>query len=182
MTERSLIGHWGNRDSDDFLYQIAFDFVAHLSNIMESEGIGRAELAQKLGVSKGRVSQILNNPGNLTLKLVVEYARAIGYKVAIVTYDDGGNDNNGPVNPQIFTSCWEKLGRPTDFFQAGMAVASTGDPVDESYARNVRLERLENALAAVLQPETARTRKEQMLTVRELKPQGAQTNAGTDAA
>jgi len=180
--EHALTGHWGNRDSDDFLYQIAFDFVAHLTDIMESDGIGRAELAKKLGVSKGRVSQILNNPGNLTLKIVVEYARAIGYKVAIVTYDDSGTGNDGPVNPHIFTTCWEKLKRPTDFFQAEMAVASTGDPVDHNYARNVRLERLDELLGAGTIQDSAATRKEKMLVVRELKSAGAQTDAGTTAA
>jgi transcriptional regulator with XRE-family HTH domain len=179
MMEPSLTGHWGNRDSDDFRYQIAFDFVAHLSNIMESEGIGRAELAQKLGVSKGRVSQILNNPGNLTLKIVVEYARAIGYNVAIVTY---ANSGSGPVHPQIFTTCWEKAGRPTDFFQAEIAVASTGDPVDESYARNLRLERLERHLAAGRTGNGADPWRGKMLVVRDLKRSGEDENAGTDAA
>ena len=181
MTEPALTGHWGTRDSKDFLFQIAFDFVAHLRDIMESEGVGRAELAERIGVSKGRVSQILNNPGNLTLKLVADYARAIGYKAAIVTYNDRGTNNDGPVNPQIFTACWEKLGRPTDFFQAGMAVASTGDPVDESYARNLRSARLETMLAVVLPERTARTKKKQML-VATLQRQGALTHAGTDAA
>ena len=123
--EDSLKGNWGNRNSEDFLYQIAFDFVAQLEDIMEAEGMDRTMLAAKLGVSKGRVSQILNNPGNLTLKNVVRYARAIDYKVALVAYDDEESNNGGaPINPQVFIACWKRAGKPTDLFAAG-AIAAT---------------------------------------------------------
>jgi transcriptional regulator with XRE-family HTH domain len=123
-------GHWTNDSTKAFLFRIAFDFVSQLEKLMDAEKITPTELAKKLGVTKGRVSQIMNNPGNLTLKTVVEWARALDVKVAIVAYDDGDVQNdNGPVNPQIFATCWEKQGRPTDFFAAGMAVASTGNDV-----------------------------------------------------
>jgi transcriptional regulator with XRE-family HTH domain len=124
--DHSLRGQWGNRDNKDFLYQIAFDFVAQLEEIMESEGIGRAELAQRLSVSKGRVSQILNNPGNLTLQNVVKYTRALNRKVSIVAYDDGDTERErGPIHPQIFVACWKKSGQPTDMFAARAVTAST---------------------------------------------------------
>ena len=71
---RSMRGNWGHRNDSDFLYQVAADFVAQLDDILESEQMDRTELAKKLGVSKGRVSQILNNPGNLEPKNVVRYA------------------------------------------------------------------------------------------------------------
>lgn len=119
-------GHWTNDSAQAFLFRIAFDFVTQLERLMEAEEISPKDLAKRLGVTKGRVSQIMNNPGNLTLKTVVEWARALDVKVAIVAYDDGDIQNdNGPVNPQIFATCWEKSGKPTDFFSAGMAAAST---------------------------------------------------------
>src|SRR5262245_27505352 len=116
--ERSLKGNWGNRTADDFQYQIAFQFVAQLEDAMKAAPMDRAQLAKKLGVTKGRVSQILNDPGNLSLKLVVQYARALDLKVAIVAYDDPrcAEDDNGPVNPVVFVKCWEKAERPTDLF------------------------------------------------------------------
>lgn len=125
-----LKGHWTNRDVDDFLYRIGFDFVSQLENMMGDDKTTRASLAKTLGVSKGRVSQVFNNPGNLTLKKVVEYARALGRKVSIVAYDDGDRDNNnGPINSQVFTACWRGAGQPSDLFdfQAAdvTAVAST---------------------------------------------------------
>ena len=125
---QAINGHWTNDSAKSFLFRIAFDFVAQLEKMMDAEGVSPSELAQRLRVSKGRVSQIMNNPGNLTLKTMVEWARALGVKVAIVTYDDDDVDNdNGPVNPQIFTTCWEKAGKPTDFFAANMVAASTND-------------------------------------------------------
>src|SRR5690242_17677706 len=93
---------------------------------MASEEMDRAELAEKLGVSKGRVSQILNDPGNLTLKNVVKYSEVLGRKVTIVTYKDkAASREQVPVSPQVFVACWEKAGRPTDLFSAGMVAAST---------------------------------------------------------
>lgn len=112
---RQLIGRWGNRNTRDFLYQISLDFAAQLQGLM-GRIVNRAELAKKLAVSKGRVSQVLNNPGNLTMLKVVQYTRALGYKVAIVVYDDGDPANEyGPIVPQIFEKCWQVAGRPRDF-------------------------------------------------------------------
>ncbi len=109
--------HWTERSTDDFLYKIGWDFVAQIERLIDSGETTQAALAEKLGVSKGRVSQVLNNPGNITLKNIVRYARALGKKVSIVAYDDGDPDNHkGPVNSEIFLTCWERAGGPADFF------------------------------------------------------------------
>jgi transcriptional regulator with XRE-family HTH domain len=84
---------------------------------MESIPLTQKELAQKLGLSKGRISQILNDPGNLTLKKIVEYSRALGIKVAIVAYEDDDSENKkGPISSEIFRICWEKAEKPRDFW------------------------------------------------------------------
>jgi hypothetical protein len=55
---------------------------------------------------------------------VVEYARALGQKVAIVAYDDGDSRNeNGPINSVIFAMCWQLEGKPSDLFE----MARVGD-------------------------------------------------------
>ena len=109
--------HWTERSTEDFVQRITFDFTTQIEKALESSNSSQAELATKLRVTEGRVSQILNNPGNLGLKNIVKYARAIGRKVAIVLYDDGDSANrNGPVNSEIFSTCWERAGRPNDFF------------------------------------------------------------------
>ncbi len=109
--------HWTERSVDDFLYRIAADFVMQLEKRIESEPLSKTKLAQKLGVTKGRVSQILNNPGNLTLRMIIKCARALGMKVAVVAYDDNDRENElGPVNSEIFRVCWENSGKPVDFW------------------------------------------------------------------
>ena len=110
--------HWTERTTADFLYSIGAEFVHQLENEMRESGTSRVALAQALNVSAGRVSQVLNNPGNLTLRAIIRYARACGRKVSIVTYDDGDDKNrSGPVRADIFTSCWEMAGKPRDFFE-----------------------------------------------------------------
>ena len=110
-------GHWTGRSVDDFLYRIASDFVRQIERAMEESHISQAKLAQSLGVTEGRVSQIMNNPGNLTLKKIIEYSRALDKKVSVVAYDDDDPQNlNGPINSEVFTLCWEKAGKPVDFF------------------------------------------------------------------
>jgi transcriptional regulator with XRE-family HTH domain len=109
--------HWTESSVDDFVYRISSDFVLQLETKIEKGDVSQKELACRLNVSDGRVSQVLNNPGNLTLKKVVEYARALGMKVAIVAYEDGDPENNkGPINSEIFNRCWKKVGSPEDFF------------------------------------------------------------------
>ena len=109
--------HWTERDAESFLYSIATDFVRHLEDGLEAKGMNHAAFAKELDVSPGRVSQLLNNPGNLTLKLIIKSARVIGEKVAIVPYGDGDPKNvRGPIASEVFTTCWHRSGRPADFF------------------------------------------------------------------
>jgi transcriptional regulator with XRE-family HTH domain len=109
--------HWTERSTENFLSRITFDFIAQLEEKMESIPLTQSELAEKLNVTEGRVSQILNNRSNLTLKNIIKYARALGMKVAVVAYEDGDPDNTrGLVNSEIFSICWEKQGKPADYF------------------------------------------------------------------
>lgn len=113
-----ITSHWTERSIVDFQYRIGTDFVLQLSKKMEAPPqTNRKELAEILGVSAGRVSQVFNNPGNLSLGSIIKYARALGMKVAVVAYDDGDPSNErGPVNSEIFQRCWSRCGSPKDFF------------------------------------------------------------------
>jgi transcriptional regulator with XRE-family HTH domain len=129
--------HWTENSVDDFVYRIASDFVLQLETKIEKGEVSQRELAVRLNVSDGRVSQVLNNPGNLTLKKVVEYARALGMKVAIVAYDDGDSENNkGPINPEIFNKCWKRAGSPADFFALSTPFVLTPPLADLHYYRS----------------------------------------------
>ena len=109
--------HWTERSIKDFRFRIVADFIAQLEKKIESLPITQNEIAKRLGVTKERVSQILNEPGNITLDNIVKYARALGMKVSIIAYDDGDSKNKkGPVNSEVFQICWEQLGKPQDFW------------------------------------------------------------------
>jgi predicted XRE-type DNA-binding protein len=119
--------HWTAWSTENYQFRIAADFVRQLEKAMESQSLTQAMLAQRLNVTEGRVSQVLNNPGNLTLKKVIEYTRAVDYKVSVVAYYDGDPQNlNGPVASEIFATCWYRAGSPRDFFELQ---ASTTSPV-----------------------------------------------------
>src|SRR5262245_32915062 len=109
--------HWTESSIEAYVHRIATDWVVQIEKAMEVGPIKQSELAKALSVSSGRVSQVLNDPGNLTLKKIAEYARALGKKVAVVCYDDDDPENrNGPINSEIFAKCWERAGKPMDFF------------------------------------------------------------------
>ncbi|MBI2433262.1 MAG: helix-turn-helix transcriptional regulator [Candidatus Hydrogenedentes bacterium] len=126
--------HWTATSSQDFLYRIANDFILQLENAMASTPISQAQLARKLGVSPGRVSQVINDPSNMTLKSMIEYARALGMKISIVAYDDEDEDNRlGPVNAEFFKMSWELCRKPRSIFDiewlklAGMNLEHVGE-------------------------------------------------------
>ena len=112
--------HWTSKSDADFAHRIGSDFVAQLETRIEDGGIEKQAIAAKLGVSPGRVSQVLNNPGNIGILTMVQYARALGMKVAIIAYDDNDPDNNkGPISAEVFTRSWQNMGKPTDLFSLG---------------------------------------------------------------
>ncbi len=111
-----MSSHWTTRSSEDFVYRISSDFALQIEKKMDALGLSQSKLARNLGVTDGRVSQVLRNPGNLTLKNMVEYARSLGMKVSVVAYEDGDpQNNNGPINSEIFSMCWAKSGKPKTF-------------------------------------------------------------------
>jgi hypothetical protein len=125
--------HWTANSIENFTYRIAADFLAQVETKVESGEISRTELAQRLDRTPGRVSQLFNNPGNLTVTSAVRLVRAAGMKVALVAYEDNDPQNdNGPINSAIFHQCWKDMGSPTTFF----ALNSTTGNCFNSYAND----------------------------------------------
>ena len=109
--------HWTEKSVKDYLFRIVFDFLAQLEDKMDSIPISQDELAGKLGITKGRVSQVLKRPGNITLATIIKFSRILGMKVSIVAYEDNDPENKkGPIDSEIFRVCWEKAGKPHDFW------------------------------------------------------------------
>src|SRR6266850_8043186 len=94
--------HWTERSADDFLYSIASDFVEQLRAKMKKLGMTQSKLAKAARVSKSYVSQVFNDPGNLSLVTIVKFAKAVGMKVSVVGYeDDSARAGSGPINSDI---------------------------------------------------------------------------------
>jgi transcriptional regulator with XRE-family HTH domain len=60
-----------------------------LCELLEKEKVSRKELAERLGKSKGFVSQLLNGGRNLTLRTVADILHVLGYKVNLTPYKEG---------------------------------------------------------------------------------------------
>ena len=117
--------HWTARSVKDYLFRIAADFIAQLENKIESLSISQDEFAKRLGVTKGRVSQLINHPGNISLAKMIEYAQTLGMKVSVVAYeDDDPKNTKGPIDSEIFRICWEQLGKPHDFWDVQKVVTT----------------------------------------------------------
>jgi transcriptional regulator with XRE-family HTH domain len=74
----------------------AADLAAQVMRILEqaldASGLDQKTLAEKLGVTQGRVSQVLNGDGNLRVAAVARYLRALGYETHLsATPVDSGN-------------------------------------------------------------------------------------------
>uniref|UniRef100_A0A6H1ZES0 Putative DNA binding, helix-turn-helix domain containing protein n=1 Tax=viral metagenome TaxID=1070528 RepID=A0A6H1ZES0_9ZZZZ len=110
--------HWTERSIKDYRFRIIADFISQLEEKMDREKINRDDLAKLLDKTKGRISQLLNNPGNITFDNIVKLARALKFKVSLVAYEDNDPENKkGPINSEIFKICWEKAGKPQDFWE-----------------------------------------------------------------
>jgi hypothetical protein len=115
QTQLSTSRHWTADSPVRMVRSISSDFIAQLETTMEqSPGCSHVELAKRLGVTLGRVSQMMNSPGNFTLKNGILYAGAVGMNVAIVTYP--ANCTSAPISGDIFRTCWEVAGRPKNMF------------------------------------------------------------------
>lgn len=54
-----------------------------LQQALEASKLDQKSLAEKLGVTQGRVSQVLNGDGNMKVAAVARYLRALGYETRL---------------------------------------------------------------------------------------------------
>ena len=66
-------------NTNEYWYEILQNQIYRLvSEYIEKEGISQTQFAEKLGVSKGYISQIMNGNFNYTLKKLIELSLAVG--------------------------------------------------------------------------------------------------------
>jgi plasmid maintenance system antidote protein VapI len=70
--------------------------------VREAQGATRQALADTLGVDKSVISRRLNGSSNLTLEVVSEMARAMGYRpeLRLESYESLSSGNYAPVSGQ----------------------------------------------------------------------------------
>jgi transcriptional regulator with XRE-family HTH domain len=63
--------------------ELILEVTEVLCGLLEEEKISKKELADRLGKTKGFVSQLLNGGRNLTLRTVADILHVLGYKVTL---------------------------------------------------------------------------------------------------
>jgi transcriptional regulator with XRE-family HTH domain len=105
--------HWTFESEVNLRTRIASDFLAQIEEKIAEKDWTHAEIAEALGVTEGRISQVFNNPGNLTLKTMMKMAEAVVLLVSVVAYNLGEKaQETGPVASGVFDACWKKLKKP----------------------------------------------------------------------
>ena len=64
-------------------FELAIEIGEEIVTRMDEVGINQAELAQRMGVSRARVSQVLAGSDNLTLRTLVSVANALDSRISL---------------------------------------------------------------------------------------------------
>ncbi len=63
--------------------ELILDVTELLSSALEEKRMTKSELAEKLGKTKGFVTQVLSGNRNLTLRTIADIADALGFRVRV---------------------------------------------------------------------------------------------------
>lgn len=69
--------------------ELIMEVTETLCELLEKEKVSRKELADRLGKTKGFVSQLLNGGRNLTLRTLADILHVLGYKASLMPYKEG---------------------------------------------------------------------------------------------
>ena len=74
----------------EYKHELAISaFTNDVSRVMDKKGVTQSELARRLGVSRARVSQLMQHKSSPTLRTMVEVANALGCEVSPVVAPHG---------------------------------------------------------------------------------------------
>lgn len=77
--------------------RLARQATASLSGLLAERRMSRTDLAKAMGVSPGRVSQILSGDANITMRTLASVAEAVGARVEI-TFSDPAAGSAGALD------------------------------------------------------------------------------------
>ena len=123
--------HWTAGNPETFSFSVVTDFIDEITARMKQRNITQAQISEKMGVTKQRLSKILTDPGNLTLKTMVRLAQAVGSKMAVVVYDGDEKDQHAPIVSRAFVRCWESRGKPRTEWDLSESCGSPAAPTEQ---------------------------------------------------
>lgn len=77
------------------------EVAEQINRAMADQGITRAELARRLGVTKGAVTQMLAPGGNYTVRTLQRLAEALSISLQVTIDTDGGIDVWYRLHPTV---------------------------------------------------------------------------------
>jgi transcriptional regulator with XRE-family HTH domain len=98
--------------------ELILEVTETICELLENETVSRKELAERLGKTKGFVSQLLNGGRNLTLRTVADILHVLEYKVSFTPYKEEENRQARKIvefetsytPPKKPVENWKKLG------------------------------------------------------------------------
>jgi transcriptional regulator with XRE-family HTH domain len=78
--------------------ELILEVTETICDILEIEKISRKELADRLGKTKGFVSQLLNGGRNLTLRTVADILHVLGYRASLTPFKEGAQRQGSPIS------------------------------------------------------------------------------------
>lgn len=103
---------------------LIFEATELISELIEEYGVSRKELAEKLGRSKGFVTQVLSGDRNMTLRTLSDFAFALEHRVNVAAaplFESGHGgeavDEEERVTPRVRAGVGELFVAPTPSHQ-----------------------------------------------------------------
>jgi transcriptional regulator with XRE-family HTH domain len=97
--------------------ELILEVTETICELLEKEKVSRKGLADRLGKTKGFISQLLNGGRNLTLRTVADILHVLGYRASLTPFKEGGqrqerNDQERttyirPKNPDVTHKSFE---------------------------------------------------------------------------
>lgn len=93
--------------------------------VLEEEGISRAELARRLGKTRGWVTQLLDGEANMTLRTVSDVFTVLGKQLRVQCEEWDAGKKRSPGDLRVRTTwCDEENSENTYYFPCSTRVAS----------------------------------------------------------
>jgi transcriptional regulator with XRE-family HTH domain len=84
LEERFKQQLWLDLQNPEYLKEwLVYDLSEQILAVLSQEGLSRADLAARLGVSRQYVTKLINRTPNLTLRSLAEIAAALGRQVTV---------------------------------------------------------------------------------------------------